>query len=473
MGFDRELVREARGKHMTMVSETLEGARSIDGGDPFSREPEGDASVQLVLFAEAYVLIDLDGDGVPERRLFRCIGPDFKIVGEGELVDDVPFADFPMDPEPHSIVGESLHDMLRDVQLVKTQVLRSTLNSLSLSLDQKTEVVAGEVNIDDLTKNELGGIVRVRKPGMMREVTHQFMGPATLPVLEYYDELKENRTGISKAAAGLDADSLQSATKAAVSATLSGAQQHIEQIARVLAETGMRRLYKGLLRMVVKHQDRPKMIRMRGEFVEVDPRYWNAELDVTVTLSSGSPEDKMNLLGMVAAKQEQLMQMGSPIVGPAELRNTYARLLELGGYRNADEFFKPWGPEQEQQAAQQAQQEGPQDPMMVAAQAEMQKAQADIQIGQAKLELEWWKAQREDDRERDKIARDTAVKMSEMQLKYATTAQTEQLYATVEADRVQMDADIKREEAEMQQAAQQQEQQAAQQAAGGVEGAEA
>jgi hypothetical protein len=468
LGIDRELVKEARGTHSDRLNSVLEDARSLDGGDMFASDAEGDESVQPVVYAEAYVLIDLDGDGIPERRMFQCIGADFKIVnGEGELVDDVPFAVFSMDPESHSIIGQCIHNYLRDVVLVKSQVLRATLNSLALALDQKTEVVASEVNIGDLTKNELGGIVRVRRPGMMREVRHDFLGDATLPVLAYFDELKENRTGVSKAAAGLDADSLQSSTKAAVTATLSAAQQHIEMIARLLAETGMRRLYKGLLRMVVRHQDRPMMVRMRGEYQEVDPRSWNAELDTVVTLHSGTTEERMTLLSAIADKQEQLLQLGSPLIGPAEMRNTYARLLELAGYKNADEFFRPWGEEQEQQQQEQAQQQQPQDPAAILAQAELQKAQMEQQIGQQKLELEWWKAKQQDDRERDRMAREFALKELEIQLKHSATVDTEQLYAQVEYDRAQMSADLKREE--LQQQAQQAAQEAAQAPAEGGE----
>jgi hypothetical protein len=476
MGIDREQVIKARSAHNDKFGDSLENARSLDGGDLFASAEQGDDSVQPVLFAEAYVLIDVDGDGIPERRMFQCLGPDYKIVnGVGTLVDDVPFADFPMDPEAHSIIGHCLHDYLRDVQLVKSRVLRATLDSLALALDQKTEVVTDMVNIQDITKNELGGVIRVRKPGMMREVRHEFLGGETLSVLAYYDELKENRTGVSKAAAGLDADALQSSTKAAVTATFSAAQQHIEMIARVLAETGMRRLFKGLLRTVVRHQDRAKLVKLRDEYVEVDPRSWNAEMDVQITLQSGTPEERMNVLGTVSAKQMELLQLGVPLVGPSEIRNTLARILELAGFKNADEFFKPWGPEEEQQAQEQAQQQPQQqDPTAMLAQVESEKAQMQAQAAQQKLELDWWKAQQENDRERDKIARDFAMKEMEIRLKYQTLGETEQLYASVERDRATMELDLQAQQAQQQaeqeaQMAAQQAEMAAQQPAEGVE----
>ena len=71
-----------------------------------------------------------------------------------------------------------------------------------------------------------------------------FVGKDCFPMLSYLDEVKENRTGISKASMGLDPDALQSATASAVQATVQGGQQHIELIARIFAETGMKLVVK-------------------------------------------------------------------------------------------------------------------------------------------------------------------------------------------------------------------------------------
>ena len=94
-----------------------------------------------------------------------------------------------------------------------------------------------------------------------------------MEMLQYMDRLKESRTGISAAARGLDADTLQSSTKAAVSATVSAAaQQQLELIAWVFSETGMKRLFRGLLILIIKHQDKARMIRLRNNWVPIDPR---------------------------------------------------------------------------------------------------------------------------------------------------------------------------------------------------------
>lgn len=442
MGIDPEIVEEAKGRKSAVGGE-LADVRHYHSGR-FSEETERDESQKLVVYAEAYALVDGDGDGIAERRLFQCVGPDYRIVngdGLGEIVDEIPFALFTPDPEPHTIVGLSNYDYLKDVQRVKSQIQRGLLDSLALALQPDIEVVSGEVNMQDVLSPEVGKIIRVTRPGMMREISHEFLGASALAVLGYWDEVKENRTGISKAAAGLDADSLQSATKAAVAATLSGAQQHIEMIARVFAETGMKRLYRGLLKLIVRHQNRARVIRLRGQYVEVDPRSWDATMDVSVNvaLGQGTPEERIQTLMGILMAQRELMAAGSPLVSNVELRNTLGRLVELSGWKNSDEFFRPWGPEEESMMQEQlAQQPPPPDPATMLAQIEQLKVQMQAMVEQQKLELERWKALIQDDRERDKMARDAALKEFEIERKYQAKIDDANLRAKVAQDRAEM-----------------------------------
>lgn len=459
LGVDERKIEEARGKRRAIGGEDLRDARQIHGGDAGwgGDEADLDPSQQAVLYAEAYALVDADGDGVAELRLFRCVGADYEIVngdGLGEIVDELPFALITPEPEPHTVLGLSNYDLLKDVQRVKSQVLRGTLDSLAQAIEPKTEAVATEVNLADLVNPEINGIIRVNKPGMLREITHSFVGAATLPVLAYYDEIKENRTGQSKAAQGLDADSLQSATKAAVAATLTAAQQRVEMIARVFAETGVKRLFRGVLRLVVKHQDRQRMVKLRNKYVQVDPRQWDASMDlqVNVALGQGTTEEKINLLGGILAMQKELQLAGSPLVTNVEIRNTLARATELAGFRNSDEFFRPWGPEEEAQAQQAAaQQQPPPDPNMAMVELQAQKIEADAGLAQTKAEmdflrhesqmaLDWWKARAQDDREREKAARDAVLRELAIEAEFNAVIADARLKARVQEDRAEMDA---------------------------------
>ena len=445
MGYDEDEVLphtgSGRKRWATTGSGSLEDARRFDQDQYSSERNEIAPEREEVLFGEVYVRFDYDGDGLAELNRLDVIGDNFEILGEPEPVDEVPFACLTPDPEPNTIIGDSVADDVMDIQKIKSSILRGMLDSLTLALNPRMEIVEGEVNVKDAMSVEIGAPIRVLKPGMMREVGHDFQrsGGAAFPMLQYMDKEKEDRTGISKAAAGLDADALQSATKAAVAATLSGSQQHIEMLARIFAETGVSQLYKGLLRLVTKHQDRERMVRLRNEWVSVDPKSWDATMDVKVNLAlgQGSTEEKIQLLQLVAAEQKEQLMQGSPLVSLVEYRNTLSRMVEMAGFPNAQEFFKPFG----EQEAQQLQQQQSQQPPPPNVEEELVKLEA------AKLQFEQQKAMAEDDRKRDEMTLDFAAKLATAQMQYGTAANQAELKASVDAANNFMQADLARRQA--------------------------
>ena len=449
MGIDRELVEEHKGRvRFTQTGDDLATERRFDEDQ---REMLVDEKVEErdeCWYGEIYVYADMseEEDGTADLIKVNVIGDNHEVV-DWEYCHERPFALFVCDPEPHTLIGLSIADIVMDLQLINSNIWRGMLDSLTLSVNPRTEVVETEVNMPDIMNHEVGGIIRVNKPGMVREVLHSFIGKEALPVLQHMIEVKENRTGISKAAAGLDADALQSATKAAVAATLSGAQQHIEMLARIFAETGFKQLYSLILSTMVEHQDVVRTVRLRNEWVEIDPASWNAEMDVRVNLAlgAGSSEEKLMLLGMIAQSQKELLQEGSPLVSLVEYRKTLSRSVELAGFPNSDEFFKPWSQKQEQQFQQQKQQQPQQDPAM-------KLAEATIEIEKQKLMLDAKEAQMKDERERVKMQMDFALKQATAEIQYGVQISNQELQQDMAAAKAIIDADAKARQ--MQQAAQ-------------------
>ena len=397
-------------------------------------------AMQRALYVEGYMRVDYDGDGIPELRKVCCLGEGYTIVNN-EPADLIGFADFPCDPEPHTspLEANSVFDFTKDLQEIKSDILRNTLDSLAQSIHPRTAVVEGQVNMDDVLNNETGAIIRMRAPGMVMPLAQPFVGQAAFPMLEYMDSIKEERTGMSRASMGLNADALQSTTKAAVSATVSANQMRIELTTRILAE-GMKKLFKLILQLSVKHQDKPRMVRMRNEWVQIDPRSWDATMDVAINvgMGTGDTDQKMQMLAMISGKQEQaLMQMGpmNPLVSPAQYANTLRKMVELAGFKDASQFFNAipadYQPPQSQEAAKPS-------PEEMLAQVQVQSIQADIQKKAAELQLEQQKMQMADDRERDKMDIDKFIKLRELELKYGAVINEQQLNVQVERDRMAM-----------------------------------
>jgi len=351
------------------------GQTGDDGGsaDPAMRE---------LAYYDVYIRADRDGDGFAELYRVACGGTGCEILRHAEtgeqaieLVDDIPHAEFCPDPVPHLATGKSTSSSVMDVQRYKTNLLRGMLDSLSRSIFPREEVVQNQVNMDDVQNPEIGAIVRVKAPGMIREIKTDFMGQHCLPVLDYMDTVKVNRTGITDVTQGLDSKALQSSTPGAVSAAVSGSQVQIEMLARIFASKGMKRVFKGMLKTITTHQDRARVVRMAGGWAEVDPRAWNASMDVSVevALGRGSETERLAALGVIATEQKAILtELGpaNPVCTYAHYRHTLAEMVKLMGYPDPDKFYNPVD---QQQALQQIMQQ------MQQTQQELQQAQQQVQ----------------------------------------------------------------------------------------------
>jgi len=436
MGYDQDEIEE------NISSTDLDSNDEYLARQPLSTTMGAGSSLnpmqQRVLYVEAYMRVDFDGDGIAELRKICCMGSGYTMV-RNLPASYIPFVDFPCDPEPHTspLEAMSIFDVTHDIQEIKSEIMRNTLDSLAQSIHPRTAVVEGQVNIDDVLNNETGAIIRMRAPGMVQPFSSPFVGQAAFPMLDYMDQMREDRTGMSKAAMGLDPDALQSTTKAAVAATVSASSQRLELQARILAE-GMKKLFKGILYLMTTHQDKPRMVRLRNEWVQIDPRAWDASMDVSVNIGLGNGDlgERMQGLTMIAGKQEQIMQqfgLGNPVVTPAMYIRTIQKIVELSGFKDASSYFQALPAD-----FQMPQSEPKPTPEEVLAQVQAQSIQADIQKKAAELELKREQMIRDDDYRRDQLAQDLMLKKYELELKYGTQISTAEIDARQAMDREAM-----------------------------------
>lgn len=441
-GYDREMVEEH-------ASPDPEARSSISSDEARQRnpglrdgDPDGgpDMSTWRVPHTEQWARFDADGDGIAELHRVCTIGQNGDEIAIDELDADIPIALLSAIRLPHAAIGYAIADQTVDLQDIKTSVLRSILDSLAQSIFPRTAVVEAAVTMDDVLNNEVGAVIRMQAPGMVQPLSEPFIGQQALQVMNYLDEMRAQRTGISRQSQGLDANVLQSTTRSAVSASVEAAQDRVELIARTFAELGVKDVFRGLLRYVIRHQDKPRTVRLRNQWVSVDPRFWDAEMDVSVNvgLGRGTDEQRMQFLGMIGQKQEQVLQMLGPdnaLVSIGQLRETYAEMLRIAGFKNPDRFFKVVTPEQEQMLSQQMQQNKPPDPNQLLAQVEGEKTKAKFQTDQSQQQLDALKYKSDDDFRRDQLDADIVLRAAEIQAKYGTQVDTLSIKAMIEADR--------------------------------------
>jgi len=459
MDFDHEEVHNLQGNMSTFEAESEFERRNyaVDEDDDESVDPTS----RKVVVTEAYMKIDKEGTGKPLMYRFILGGSSYKVLS-CELADEVPFAIFEVDPEPHAFFGSSLVDLVMDDQDAATSMLRGVLDNVALTNNPGLEIVDGQVSVDDLLNNEIGRIVRVKQAGTIREQVVPFTAGSTLPALQYFDTLVDNKTGVSKASQGLNADVLQSASATAIAATMQGAAGQAEVIARNLAEGGMKRLFKLIAHCIINNADKEEIIRLNNEFVAVDPRSWNADADMMVNVGIGTGREgeksavlRETLQTQMAVWQQYGAQNG--LVTMTNVRNTLADLLATVGIKNTDRYYLPVTFEKEQelimakqeeaQMQQQMMQQGQQqtDPNQAFMATEQMKAQTKAQVDMAKLQLEAQKAASnnkfrmhelamKDDLHRDEMVQQLAVKVAEILGKYETAVDTTAIKA--EQDKV-------------------------------------
>lgn len=398
-----------------------------------------DPAMRKVLYIESYIKVDFDGDGIAELRKVCTAGDANKILNN-EPCALAPFATICPDPEPHDFFGMSVADTVMDIQRIKSNIMRSTLDSLSLSIHPRVAIVEGMVNIDDVMSTEMGSVIRQRAAGQVQPLNVPFVGQSAFPVLQYMDEIKEARTGISKASAGLDAGALQSSTATAVAATVSAAAQHIEMIARVFAETGVKRLYELVLHNIITHQDKARMVRLNNDFVEIDPKSWNAKMDVSVNvaLGRGSDTERMMMLRQIGEMQKEAMAtMGpqNPLTDINKMSNTLKEMTKLAGFKDVSKFWS--NPAQFQPPPPQPKEPTVEEQLV---QVQIQSIRADMEKKAAELALDREKMIMDDDRKRDELDADLFVKAEEMKAKYGTQLNVANIRAEMETNRTVLKA---------------------------------
>ena len=413
MGFDKDEINQLPTyEDLTYTPERV--ARYTNGEQP--DDPSLDPSMQEIECFEAFIRVDYDEDGIAELRRVFYAGQN---ILENEEIDYLPFCSICPIPLPHKFFGQSMADRTMDLQLIKSTLTRQILDNMYLTNNARVVAVDGQVNLDDLLTVTPGGVVRVKNPAAIQQLPVQAVAGQSFPMLEYMDNIQAKRTGVNDASQGLDPNILQNTTAAAIAAMQNAAGSKMELIARIFAESGIKDLFRNILHLLCKYQDKERVVRLRGKFVAVDPREWDTEYDITVNvgLGTGNRQEQMAMLGMILQKQEQIIQQygpANPLVSVGQYRATLGKFIEAAGFKDSSRFFREITPEVDAQLSQpQPQQQAP-DPAIQAYMAQMQaQIQATIAKAEADIEVKRQKAMADIQIAQEKAAADMRIKEQE------------------------------------------------------------
>ena len=332
-----------------------------------------------------FVLADKDGDGIAERL---CVYRLRDKILKCEVTSHVPIATSSPILNPHRWDGMSMADAVADLQKLHTELLRQTLNNLYLTNNPRTKVLTDAnwtplVNIDDLLDSRAGGVIRQRDVNAVTEQVIPFSAGASMPMLEYVQGMRENRTGVSRTSQGLNPDSMNN-TATGRAMDMTAAMQRVELIARIIAETLVKPIFQGILKVLTDGGMEKLAFRLRDEFVEYDPNEWRDSYDMSINVGLGTGDAQQKAAQLLNIYQMQTAGMQFGLATPAHLYHTQSKVIENAGFKDVQNFIQDPSKQPPQQ---------PQTPLPL--QIEQMKIQADAQKHQAQTMQDQQKFQAE------------------------------------------------------------------------------
>ena len=409
--------------------------------DDYNISSATDTSTEKVLVYESYVKYDYDEDGIAELRKIVSAGTDGYHILSNMPCDSVPFVTITPIPMPHRFYGRSIAELVEDVQLMKSTVMRQLLDNMYLTNNNRVAVMDGMVNMDDLLTTRPGGIVRTKQPPnqVMQPLQAQPISQQAFPLLSYLDSVREGRTGVSKEAQGLSPDTLNAKTATGVNALMQQTQMRSELIARVFAETGVKSLFKKIFELMVKYQDKEKIIMMSNQYVPVRPTEWKDRFNISIVvgLGTGSKEQQTIMLNSILERQLQAFQIQGgkemPMVNLKNMYNTLTKMVENAGLKNVETYFVD--PDVGKQMM-----PPPQPPPLTPIEKiEFTRIDAENKRKLADLELQAQELQQKT----QEMQLDFEAKIKEMALKYNTQLDTAKIKADADLDKMMVAGDNK------------------------------
>lgn len=338
-GYPRDVLDRLSGDETSIQTDAEEIQRNtVEYVVPMA-ESNINPAMRQIWVTEGYIRIDVDGDGIAEMRKVVVAGSAYEVLSNEAWDTPRPFADLTPIPMPHRYHGLCPADLVKDIQLIKSTIWRQYLDNLYLANNQREEVVeANIIDPSEVLSSAPGRKIRVRAVDSIRPIVVPNIGSQALEGLQYIDQQKENRTGVSERTQGLGANDLHE-TASGERMLMSAAMGKIELIARIFAETGVKDAFRLILKLVCEYQDKARTIRLRDQWVEMDPASWNSDMDMTATvgLGMGDRDQQMMHAQFLGAAQEKLLPLG--FISPENLRNSAEIGVNAMGLKGVDRFF--------------------------------------------------------------------------------------------------------------------------------------
>lgn len=367
---------------------------------------DSDDHAQQTWLYEQYIRTsDLADDGIV--RLYQVFDAGDRILEINE-VDDIPFETFCPYPIPGTIFGESVYDITKDIQDLRTALLRGMIDNIHKANYGRYTAIAGAYDRRSLLDNRPGGVVEMDRPDAVNLMPYHNLPNGIDALLGMTDEVKEMRTGVTKLGMGINADVFKNDNAyATVGLMMNAAQNRIRMVARNIAHNGMCSLMRAIYRLFRENATTPLTVQTEQGIVQVMPKQLPPRNQLIVSVAISPNEKQQRAQNLLMLKQMLTADPTiAPLFGLQQDRYMTSEIFSLMGIKDVHNYLMPLEQYQPQP-----------DPMQ---ELQMQMAQAQVQLTQNQAQKIYSDADNDKHRlafEQQKAADETQMKMQDLQFK--------------------------------------------------------
>ena len=375
----------------TQYSEDAAARKMITGQEYWQGSQQQDVipleANRNVVLTESWINVDRDGDGIAELKHIITVGTN--ILQETD-VEDIPLASIVPIDIPFEFYGLSMADFARSSTLASTAILRGFVENTYLTNYSPKLADPNVVDFSALQNMKPKQIIPTNgnPTNAVQPLTPEVISTGTVPLLEYLQGIKEQATGMSKAAQGLnDTLYISGNSEQKLQAVQSAAQKRIQHIARRFAETGFKKLISGVYETMRKNMKGKVTYNLDGVYGTVNMDTLPSRMDVEILLDIGenSNINMITKLGKIGTEiLPALNNQGVGMVIKPEAPAVLATKLIEAMHMDSNDFLEDYTTDEFKQKAAQEIQKQSQDAEQMK-QIEQQKAQADSALAEANV----------------------------------------------------------------------------------------
>ena len=351
---------------------------------------ENDAPLEAnkpVTVTESWLNVDRDGDGIAELKHIITVG-DYIMYEED--IDSIPLASITPIDIPFEFYGLSMADFTRSSTLASTAIMRGFVENTYLTNYSPKLADPNVVDFSALQNMKPKQIIPTNGSPVnaVQQMQPETISTGTVPLLEYLQTIKEQATGMSKAAQGLnDTLYISGNSEQKLAAVQSAAQKRIQHIARRFAETGFKKLVAGIYETMRKNVKGKMMYNLEGVYGTVNMDSLPSNMDVEILLDIGENSNANQIQKLSKIGGEILPTLNKQGVGmvikpeaPAILATKLIEAMNL----DSNDFLEDYTTDEFKQKAAQTIQKQSQDAEQMK-ELEKNKAAADSALAEANV----------------------------------------------------------------------------------------